>query len=209
MQEAQDNTITLSDDDDAGAISAMIHYLYHFGYKSDLSETAPSPVIQDIRLFVVADKYLIPPLREKALRNIQGCFKVEWHTDTFPSAIREIYGLAPMHKDMLKPEVIQTVTRFRELFPDQDGQYGAFQKLLQDLPDFAAEAAMAIARLPILRTAVQTYMFKCPTCDKKFCIAGNSSNFRCPFFSTCNPGIFRDRNGNHIWAFWSDHQIRS
>lgn len=150
------------------AIPAMIHYLYHFEYSCclDESENAAPFVLQYFRVFIVADKYLLYPLREEALKDVRAMLRSEWRTESFPLAIRYIYSLDAAYKDTLKREILGVVAEHSDLLVDD--KFRAFQTTLADLEEFDGDV-MACKR------------FRCPGCTKVFSIAAGQTFFRCPF----------------------------
>lgn len=166
----------------------MIHFLYHFDYQVDTSEDAPMAILQDIRLFLAADKYLVQPLRKLALKNIRSRLRTEWNTEAFSAAIREIYTLFPTQKDMLKPEIIKILKRHRELLQNTDAIYGALESALRELGEFAADAAIALAEPMLGRYRAQA--FKCPSCDTTFCVPIYKASFAAPSDVTAISGVF-------------------
>ncbi|KAJ5510616.1 hypothetical protein N7453_002719, partial [Penicillium expansum] len=89
--ETADNTIQLNDDDPR-AIEAMIHFMYGIDYDSSGNELGRiSPMIFNIRLYQVADKYFVPRLKQRAKEKFGQIARTCWEMDDFPVAIAEAY----------------------------------------------------------------------------------------------------------------------
>lgn len=204
-QEAKNNTITLSSEDDEAAISSMINYLYHFDYSVDNSQTAPPPLLQHIRIFTVADKYLIPSLRDMASEKIRARLATDWNTDTFAMAIREVYALDPVHKDMLMPGILGTVASHRELLVAGEGKYTAFRNTLRDLDGFAADALIAVAEAGPVKAPFKKY--RCPGCKNTFSISIQPDELRCPFGKHCNASNGTIASTTRPVSWWSSYLV--
>ncbi|KGO37196.1 Uncharacterized protein PEX1_065780 [Penicillium expansum] len=91
--ETADNTIQLNDDDPR-AIEAMIHFMYGIDYDSSGNELGRiSPMIFNVRLYQVADKYFVPRLKQRAKEKFGQIARTCWEMDDFPVAIAEAYHL--------------------------------------------------------------------------------------------------------------------
>lgn len=194
VQEAEKGTLTLEDDEDA--ISAMLHYFYHFDYVSDGSlKKGLLPVILDIRVFVIADKYMVYPLRDIAFGNIRTRLASEWDSEAFPTAIKEVYALDPVYEDFLKPEIMSMIASRRELLAGRE-QYKAFHNLMRELNDFAADAAIAVAASGIAGVGK---IYKCPSCKGVFSVQPKYSSIGCP-----NPMCYTA----HPLDWWTKQEVK-
>ena len=126
------------------AVAAMMFWFYHFKYDSKSLDEGLSPVILDIRTFVIADKYFIAPLRENAFTGILKCLNLGWDKDTLPEAIDEIYSLEPTHKDMLKSAVTSILLAHPELLRDRQ-KYAKFHEVFDKPSGFSQDVAIAYA----------------------------------------------------------------
>ena len=173
----------------------MIHYFYHCDYTRIIG---PHAVAHDIRVFVIADKYFVLPLRDMALRNIQKVLEDNWNTNALPHAIREIYELDSAYGDVLKPEVMKVILHHKELITKPD-KYKGFHAELRGSNDFAADAAIAVtAALRNRSRGSPKAKYKCPVCLKFFVLPDGLSAICCPYSDCQNPSDP---------AWWEKHQL--
>ena len=166
-------------EDDEDAVAAMIHYFYHFDYENDQTDATAF----DIAVLIVADKYMIPPLRRMASHEIAERLLKEWGKESsrpFAEAIQAIYSLDTPYKDMLKPSVMEVIKDHRALFRNSE-KYAAFHDALRKVDGLGADVAVAIAsdsRLPD-----KSSFLRCPqsNCATAFAVdVGRSESICCP-----------------------------
>ncbi|EED15811.1 BTB/POZ domain protein [Talaromyces stipitatus ATCC 10500] len=78
--ETNGNEVSLHDDDPC-AIQAMIHFMYGFDYDSSGSEHSRAPpMLFNVKLYQIADKYVVPHRKQKAKEKfetiVQTCWRV-------------------------------------------------------------------------------------------------------------------------------------
>lgn len=90
----------------------MLHYLYHFDY-SDYgnSSTDCAPIVFDVKMFAIADKYFIQPLKLLASKKFRKRCRKEWQTAAFAEAVAEAYDSSPKDDDTLKRTIIKIIKK--------------------------------------------------------------------------------------------------
>ncbi|KAK5126389.1 hypothetical protein LTR85_010625 [Meristemomyces frigidus] len=182
-QEAKEATIDLEDDNE-GAVVAMLHYLYHADYDSNsIEDVATSSVLLHVRIYMPADKYFIPELRKKALCKLSDAVQTAWKTDGFTDAVAEIYATTPGDTGGEKHELRKVVLgvaveHTSELF-GTGKEHFRFKEMAWSTPELAADVTRAVAcaaasrasaavvkAAPIQRTP--TGIYHCPHCNAPF-----------------------------------------
>jgi speckle-type POZ protein len=79
--------------DDEYAVAAMLKFMYTSNYDSNgRDENSSSPMVFNVEVYQIADKYLVPALKSLAQRKIQETFSTSWNSDDFPDAIAQVYS---------------------------------------------------------------------------------------------------------------------
>jgi len=156
----------------------MLHYLYNFcygGYDNKLGHVAP--IVLDVRVFAIADKYLIGPLKELAVQKFTQRAEAEWESDDFVAAVTEVYTIIPEHDDALHRVVIVVVKEHAAaLFAESRG--GNFEKAMREANGLGHDIAKALAAL---KEEPGFKKYRCPSCDLNFAVSGaQCSTFACP-----------------------------
>lgn len=151
-QEASTKTMTLVQEDPA-IISLMIDYLYTHSYKDkddedddwDFSDTLkpqddekkeePARVPTCLKLYAVADKYMIPSLKSAARDRFAAWAIENWSTPSFLLAVREIYeNETGNYVELREVAVRPMVARADDLFMKEE-----FVNLLKDFGELSTE----------------------------------------------------------------------
>ncbi|KAJ9306773.1 hypothetical protein DTO217A2_3760 [Paecilomyces variotii] len=91
-KEAEENVVRLNEDDPR-AVEAMVHFMYGFNYNNSGSEHGRvSPMLLNVKVYQVADKYDIPKLKAQAKENFTVAINKCWEMDDFPTAIEDAYS---------------------------------------------------------------------------------------------------------------------
>ncbi|KAK3676934.1 hypothetical protein LTR78_003139 [Recurvomyces mirabilis] len=146
FKEGKQNKIELPDDDKQ-AVDAILAFLYTHKYGDEgNSQSDTSPMSLDIRVFTIADKYFIEPLKVYAASKFQPRTTGEWKSPEFAQAIEELYTAGPPTDRSLRNMVLSVVRdNVDELYGNKD-QYAAFHKIISSIGDFAADVAESLAR---------------------------------------------------------------
>ncbi|KAK5115672.1 hypothetical protein LTR62_000761 [Meristemomyces frigidus] len=82
MKEAKENCILVCEENDPKTVDAVLSFLYTRNYGDHgKSETDQSPILLDVRVFILVDVYLINSLSTKAAGNFKKRAEAGWtHT---------------------------------------------------------------------------------------------------------------------------------
>jgi len=106
--EASRNEIALHEEDPA-VLDAFLYYLYHFDYTAPIGDR-PSPMEFHVRVYVIADKYLVWPLRALAAEKFDHSAKVSWGSSRFAEAVLEVYVTTEAGKEnALKQSLVEVM----------------------------------------------------------------------------------------------------
>ncbi|PYH45460.1 BTB/POZ domain protein [Aspergillus saccharolyticus JOP 1030-1] len=87
--EAVENETCLREDD-LRAIEAMFQYTYGVEHDNSSSDQdRKSPMLLNVKVYQVANKYDVPQLKEHAKEKSQSIVEISWKMDNFPLAIEE------------------------------------------------------------------------------------------------------------------------
>ncbi|KAK4544760.1 hypothetical protein LTR36_004009 [Oleoguttula mirabilis] len=194
FKEAEEKKIKL-DDDDPEVVNAMLHYLYNFDYGGDYDNSPDriAPIMLDIRVFAIADKYLITPLKELAVEVFTERAAAGWGTDEFAAAISEIYSIIPEHEDHMRRIVVRAVQEHATELFSEGPSYASFNSVMRQIADFGADVSQALAR----RSTMVTW-YCCPTCSSTFAMGDYEGvGFDCPMRCCSFRTVF----------WWTDHVV--
>ncbi|RMY54279.1 hypothetical protein D0865_04810 [Hortaea werneckii] len=120
--------------DDPEAFEVLIHYLYNFTLPESTSSDSRSKPAFAVRLYAIADKYNVEPLRDMAAQRLRKTVDV-YAVPTFVEAIRMVDELTPPSDKTLWKIVLPLMTgNITFLLGDRD-----FKDLLQDMPQLMYE----------------------------------------------------------------------
>ncbi|KAI7377364.1 hypothetical protein KC336_g19571 [Hortaea werneckii] len=120
--------------DDPEAFEVLIHYLYNFTLPESASSDSPSRSAFAVRLYAIADKYNVEPLRDMAAQRLRKTIDVH-AVPAFVEAVRMIDELTPPSDKTLWKIVLPLMTgNITFLLGQQD-----FRDLLQDMPQLMYE----------------------------------------------------------------------
>lgn len=93
----------------------MLYYLYNFDYGDHgNSQEDAAPIVLDVRMFAIADKFAITPLKKLAAKKFAVRADAEWNTAGFAEAIAEVYDIIPAHEDTLERIVVRVVSKITQ-----------------------------------------------------------------------------------------------
>jgi hypothetical protein len=130
-------------DDDPRAIEAMIHFMYGIDYDSSGNELSRvSPMIFNVRLYQVADKYFVPQLKKRAKEKFGQIARTCWQMDDFPVAITEAYQYTRKDDRDLRELLVQiSQDHVVELMKSE-----RFCSVLEETVGFAADLVISLSR---------------------------------------------------------------
>ncbi|KAL4973725.1 BTB/POZ domain protein [Aspergillus desertorum] len=170
-KEVTENIIRL-EDDDPRAIEAMIHFMYGFNYDSSGSDQGRiSPMLFNVKVYQIGDKYGIPNLKEQAKEKFAASIKTCWVMDDFPVAIASAYSTTPSSDRGLRDLLVSTcLEHILELLENED-----FRQVLRETLGFAADLVENRNHF----TATST-RYRCPHCGKEWSFQGSGKIQYCP-----------------------------
>ncbi|KAH7396488.1 BTB/POZ protein [Phaeosphaeria sp. MPI-PUGE-AT-0046c] len=105
-KESSGNVLSL-DGDEVSTVEAMLRFFYTFDYDASAATNGnTSPMVFNVKVYSVADKYDIPTLRVQAKEKFQKAVETCWDMDDFPYAIAEVYSSTPPNDKDLRSVVV-------------------------------------------------------------------------------------------------------
>jgi len=168
-QESQDNVISLHDDH-PDAVQAMLRHFYTFDYSDNSSGDGDDPPkatdnnvstpLFHVRVYAVAEKYLLEHLRTHAASKFAAAAKYTWATPGFADAVAEAYATIHDHDAQLRIVMMEAVIAHAVPLFDSAGKYEHFYEMAHQVPAFAAQAAELLSQRLAAKEACRIY--KCP-----------------------------------------------
>ncbi|EEH06202.1 BTB/POZ domain-containing protein [Histoplasma capsulatum G186AR] len=141
-------------EDDPRTIEAMLRFMYGLDYDSS-SQGRTSPMLFASKVYVAADYYGIPELKEKAKAKFKVAVRACWNMNDFPIAIVEVYTRTlPMDRN-LHNILANTAKDHFELLLQKD----EFLCTLEQCGRFAADIAKLLASN---YSSINVTKYKCP-----------------------------------------------
>ena len=149
----------------------MIYFMYGFTYDSSAKDQDRfSPMLFNISVYQVGDKYNVPKLKSQARERFISGIETGWKSKDFPLAIADAYRkTAPTDRGLRDPIIKITLTHLDRLL-----QENGFKRILRQTVDFAAD--LLETQEPIARLKVH----KCPNCLKECSISTRLCPQLCP-----------------------------
>ncbi|CRG91090.1 hypothetical protein PISL3812_08138 [Talaromyces islandicus] len=134
-KETTENVVRL-DEDEPRSVEAMIHFMYGFSYDSSGSDRGRvSPMLFNVKVYQVGDKYSVPKLKEEAREKFITAVKACWEMDDFPVAITEAYSTTPREDRGLRDPLVQTSLEHLDVLLKNE----EFKHVLRNILEFAAD----------------------------------------------------------------------
>jgi speckle-type POZ protein len=152
--------VTLKGDDEY-AVAAMLKFMYTSNYNSSgRADNSSSPMVFDVEVYQIADKYLVPALKSLAQRNCQETFGTCWDADDFPDAIAQIYSLPDTSDQGLRAMAIEVVREHSKQLISKP----RFCDILKETTEFASDLATCM----ITKVDTKVTKYRCNSCYKTF-----------------------------------------
>ncbi|KAK1071910.1 hypothetical protein LTR74_003011 [Friedmanniomyces endolithicus] len=188
MQEESEGVVELHDDD-PDVIDRLFHYIYRNAY--DDADTHTAPVLLNVRMVAVAEKYFVDHLAQLAISKLSQHVAEAWETRGFSDAVEEAYTTTADCDRALRDTLLEIVGEHaHDLFDVEKTKYAHFQTMAARTPVFGSEVAAQQA------AALVAYQ--------------NLGVYRCPA-SNC-PAVFKssmEENQSYSWRCHHCGQIRS
>lgn len=124
------------DEDDPRAVEAMINFMYGFAYDSSGSEHGRvSPMLFNIKVYQIADKFDIPKLKEEAHGKFTRVIGKCWEMDDFPTAVEDAYRSTTSTDRGLRDSVVTVSVKHIDDLLAND----SFNRVLSETTGFAAD----------------------------------------------------------------------
>ncbi|TKA69594.1 hypothetical protein B0A55_09258 [Friedmanniomyces simplex] len=123
--EAQDKVITLREDG-PDVVAAMVRFFYYFDYSDAYDKTdpdSPPPMIFNVHVHIIADKYDIPELAKLAARKFADLADSEWQSPDFADAASLVFTTAAHALYKLRDIIIDVASKHAEALSKHE--YGA------------------------------------------------------------------------------------
>ncbi|KAF2482715.1 hypothetical protein BDY17DRAFT_165012 [Neohortaea acidophila] len=144
FMEAKSNTVSLVDDD-SEAVAAMMHYFYHCDYHTpDHGSSSTGPLVLEVRIYALADKYFIKALRSLAYSKFKSRLRREWSTPALAGALREVYLTGKAQQAKFLRNIERVLVQHLELVY-QNEQHHDLYLVLRDNGHAALRVAMILA----------------------------------------------------------------
>lgn len=124
----------------------MMHYFYHSDYHAmdHVSNQTPQLVL-DVRIYALADKYFIAPLRILAYSKFKLRLGRDLNKPAFARAVREVYLTGAAQQAKFLRHIERVLVQLPELVYDHEKHYD-LNLALRDNGHAATRVAMALAR---------------------------------------------------------------
>jgi speckle-type POZ protein len=148
--------MTLKGDDEYAA-AAMLKFMYTSDYDSSgRDENSSSPMVFNVEVYQIANKYLVPALKSLAQRKIQETFSTSWNSDDFPDAIAQVYSQPDTSDQGPRAMVIEVVREHsKELITKPK-----FCDILKGTTEFASDLVTCMI--------TKVIKYRCNGCYKTF-----------------------------------------
>jgi hypothetical protein len=181
----------------------MLYYMYHFDYFDEGRDTPP--LLLDLKLFMLADKFFVEPLKAMARQKLFLRCKEDWHTEFFTDAIQLAYCPDETYPAEIKKIILDVVDDHAgDLFAEGNESFrkvvGTTSEFLLDYASYTAKKKSSAGAVP---DPAGVKWFKCPgrTCrtySSFFCVSNelpDKSKISCPLRCTYNKQM----------DFWAAH----
>ncbi|KAJ9216760.1 hypothetical protein DTO166G4_1606 [Paecilomyces variotii] len=176
-KEVEESVVRL-DEDDPRAAEAMVHFMYGYNYNNSGSDHGRvSPMLFNIKVYQIGDKYDIPKLKAQAKENFTVAIDKCWEMDDFPTAIEDAYSTTTSgDRGLRDPLVSLSLLHIDILLENED-----FKQVLRNTLGFAADLVQKNAEQDQRNAKGKQY--RCPYCAKEFHFNASSNLKYCPLCS--------------------------
>jgi hypothetical protein len=170
-QEAQQHLVSLPDDN-PHLVLIMLHYFYHFDYDDENRGDTPA-ILLNLKIFMLADKYMVEPLKTLAKDKFTRRAQMDWDKDFFAQAITVVYDMENKRDAQgLKDVILQIVAEHAsELLVEGIGS--SFREKVLATPSFLLDYTTKVTKIipppVVLSVSSGDAWFKCsqPQCSSK------------------------------------------
>lgn len=189
--------------------------MYHGTYVDPgNAPTDMPPILLDVRMFIIADKYFVESLKRLAcLKFSARCEGDDWRSPDFATAVTELYE-SGVEDDSVRRVVVATIRDQATDLLMKAAEYPDIHKVMRETPAFGADVVVALTsvlsavsggsveRSHALSKLAEEYKqgFSCPECCATFSLyipVGESISFGCP----------KGHHGGKSYTWWAKHRI--
>jgi len=125
------------------AVEAMLQFVYTFDYDaSGGAEGSASPMVFNVKVYSIADKYDVPALKSKARQKFETAVETCWNMDDFPDAVAEVYKSTLSVDRGLRNVVVNAACKhIGQLLSKQ-----TFRNVLEETAGFASDMVQLLAK---------------------------------------------------------------
>ncbi|KIW14288.1 hypothetical protein PV08_07070 [Exophiala spinifera] len=143
--------------DDPAAVEAMVRFMYENEYDSSgYDDTDMSPMVFDVLVYQVADKYGVGALKKLSKGKFDRATSICWEMDDFPRAVAQVYSSPECE------ELRDTIARVSSKHIDKLTMKNNFFRVLQETTGFAADVVRRMVKGANLQGQTQ-----CPNCGEE------------------------------------------
>jgi speckle-type POZ protein len=157
------------------AVEAMLQFMYTSDYDaSGSAENSASPMVLNVKVYSIADKYDVPALKSQAKEKFETTVKTCWNMDDFPYAVAEVYNSTTSIDRGLRDVVIDvTCEHINQLLSKQ-----GFCDVLGESVGFASDMTQHLAKSQE-ESEKRLKKYQCPNCGQQWEAVLISGNHYC------------------------------
>lgn len=158
------------------------------------------PILLDVKVFTIADKYMIETLKGVARKKFQEHCTGEWATSEFATAVEEIYATC-LDDETMKDIVISTAKAHIKEYLDGADDHIDIRTAMKEIPAFSADILAKLGETDFKVTAgdLKVTRHRCGQCGCEFPL-GHSDSYPNMRFS-CPNGHY----ANNTYSWWSSY----
>ncbi|PVH91084.1 hypothetical protein DM02DRAFT_546495, partial [Periconia macrospinosa] len=149
--------------DDVSVVEAMLEFIYTHDYNA-IGEGVSSPMLFNINVYGLADKYDVPELKSRAKQKFENTVEICWDMDDFPYAITQVYQSTPLSDRGLRELVVDTACKhIQSLLCKQE-----FCNVLSDTAGFASDMVHLLVKNQKKPQPQIRKEYRCPSCGHQW-----------------------------------------
>lgn len=134
--------------------------MYTFDYDaSGSTDTSVSPMVFNVKVYSVADKYDVPELKRESEQKFAKAVETCWNMDDFPHAVAQVYSSTPPRDEGPRKIVVDVSCNHVNKLLTKQG----FQDVLDGTMGFASDMARHLAGSQ-QEDADRGQKYRCPHC---------------------------------------------
>ena len=142
----------------------MLQFMYSFDYDaSGSADSSASPMVFNVKVYSVADKYDVPALKSQARQKFETTAKTCWDMDDFPDAVVQVYNSTTSIDRGLREVVVDIACEHIDELLSKQG----FRDVLEETLGFASDVAQFLAKdqkNTSQKKPVGQGKYQCPSC---------------------------------------------